>query len=57
MLMELGPKAVPLFRVHLFGYLRNHPGAARLRRDLCEERDPQKVLEVGKDFFLNSELE
>lgn len=51
MLMEFGPKAVPIFRVHLFGYLKNHPNAARARHALCDERDPHRILEVGRAFF------
>lgn len=51
MLMEQGSSAVPLFRVHLFGYLRNHPHSAALRRKLCVERDPNVVMKAGEDFF------
>ncbi len=51
MLMEHGSSAVPLFRVHLFGYLKNHPHSASLRRSLCVERNPNVVLQAGKDFF------
>lgn len=51
MLMEHGPTAVPLFRVHLFGYLKNHPHAAKMRHSLCNERNPNIVLETGKMFF------
>ncbi|MBQ3644480.1 MAG: tRNA dihydrouridine synthase DusB [Candidatus Riflebacteria bacterium] len=51
MLMEHGSTAVPLFRVHLFGYLKNHPHSASLRRSLCMERNPNVVLQAGKDFF------
>ena len=53
MLMEHGSSAVPLFRVHLFGYLKNHPHSAALRRSLCMERNPNVVLQAGKDFFEN----
>lgn len=51
MLMEHGPAAVPLFRVHLFGYLKGHANAARLRHALCDERNPEVVLQTGHDFF------
>ena len=51
MLMEHGPTAVPLFRVHLFGYLKSHANAARLRHALCNERSPSVVLRTGSDFF------
>lgn len=51
MLMEHGSSAVPLFRVHLFGYLRNHPNSAALRRNLCMERNPKVVMYTGKEFF------
>ncbi len=51
MLMEHGPSAVPLFRVHLFGYLKNHPHSARLRHALCNERNPDTVITAGRDFF------
>ncbi len=51
MLMEHGPSAVPLFRVHLFGYLKNHPHSARLRHALCNERNPDTVIATGRDFF------
>lgn len=51
MLMEHGSSAVPLFRVHLFGYLKNHPHSAALRRSLCMERNPNVVLQAGKEFF------
>ncbi len=51
MLMEHGPSAVPLFRVHLFGYLKNHPHSAKLRHALCTERNPNKVIDAGRDFF------
>jgi tRNA-dihydrouridine synthase B len=51
MLMEYGPKAVPLFRVHLFGYLKNHHNAAKARRILCDERDPHRIIETGQAFF------
>jgi hypothetical protein len=54
--MEHGPKAVPLFRVHLFGYLKNHPNAAKARFLLCNERDPDKILLTGKNFFFNQPL-
>jgi len=53
MLMEHGPAAVPLFRVHLFGYLKSHPHSARMRRDLCNERDPLNIIATGKVFFAN----
>lgn len=53
MLMEHGSTAVPLFRVHLFGYLKNHPHSASLRRSLCMERNPNVVLQAGRDFFDN----
>ena len=51
MMMEHGSSAVPLFRVHLFGYLKNHPHSAALRRSLCMERNPNVVLQAGRDFF------
>ncbi len=51
MLMEHGPSAVPLFRVHLFGYLKNHPHSAQLRHSLCNERNPNTVIEAGREFF------
>ena len=51
MLMEHGPAAVPLFRVHLFGYLKSHANAAKLRHALCNERNPEVVLKTGSDFF------
>ena len=51
MLMEHGPTAVPLFRVHLFGYLKSHANAARLRHALCNERNPDVVLQTGHEFF------
>ncbi|MDD3148384.1 MAG: tRNA dihydrouridine synthase DusB [Candidatus Riflebacteria bacterium] len=51
MLMEHGPSAVPLFRVHLFGYLKNHPHSAKLRHSLCNERNPDTVIAAGRDFF------
>ncbi len=51
MMMEHGPSAVPLFRVHLFGYLRNHPHSAKLRHALCNERNPSVVIDTGRDFF------
>lgn len=56
MLMEHGPKAVPLFRVHLFGYIKNHPNAAKFRQILSSETDPKVVLKMGKAFFLNELL-
>jgi len=51
MLMEHGPKGVPLFRVHLFAYLRGHPFAAQIRRNLCYEMNPHVVLGEGEKFF------
>lgn len=51
MLMEHGPTAVPLFRVHLFGYLKNHPHAAKFRHSMCTERDPNTIIDTGKTFF------
>jgi tRNA-dihydrouridine synthase B len=51
MMMEHGPAAVPLFRVHLLGYLKNHPHAAKLRHSLCNERNPNRVIETGRIFF------
>ncbi|RCK75318.1 MAG: tRNA dihydrouridine synthase B [Candidatus Ozemobacter sibiricus] len=51
MLMEHGAKGVALFRVHLFAYLRHHPGASQLRRRMCNERDPVVVQEAGRAFF------
>ena len=56
MLMEYGPKAVPLFRTHLFGYLKNHPNAAKARRILSEERDPHLILATGEAFFKGARL-
>lgn len=53
MLMEHGPAAVPLFRVHLFGYLKSHPHSAKMRRDLCNERNPLNIIATGKVFFAN----
>lgn len=55
MLMEHGPAAVPLFRVHLFGYLKNHPHSAKVRHSLCDERNPNTVIATGQAFF--AELE
>jgi len=52
-LMEHGSKGVPLFRVHLFAYLRNHPRAAAMRRRLCSEHDPVVVRDLGAEFYLN----
>lgn len=51
MLMEHGSKGVALFRVHLFAYLRSHPGASALRRQLCYERNPAVVQAVGREFY------
>lgn len=51
MLMEHGNKGVPLFRVHLFSYLKGGANAAHLRKYLAEERDPTRVLELGQAFF------
>jgi len=51
MMMEHGPAAVPLFRVHLFGYLRNHPHSAQLRHAMCNERNPTVVIDTGRNFF------
>ena len=56
MLMELGPKAVPLFRIHLFNYLKNHANAARARHILCDERNPHRIFEVGRALFFNQPL-
>ncbi len=56
MLMEIGPKAVPLFRVHLFNYLKNHANAARARHQLCEERSPHRIFAVGQALFENLPL-
>ncbi|GAB4270139.1 MAG: tRNA dihydrouridine synthase DusB [Candidatus Rifleibacteriota bacterium] len=56
MLMEYGPKAVPLFRVHLFGYLKNHPNASKARQILCDERDPLRIIKTGEAFFNNLPL-
>lgn len=50
-LMEHGGKGVYLFRVHLFNYLKGHPHVSQLRQQLCFERSPQTVIEVGKRFF------
>lgn len=52
MMMEHGAKGVPLFRVHLFNYLRGHPQASFFRREMCNQRDPVVVLEAGRRFFL-----
>jgi len=52
MMMEHGAKGVPLFRVHLFNYLRGHPQASYFRREMCNQRDPVVVLEAGRRFFL-----
>ncbi len=54
-LMEHGSKGVALFRVHLFAYLRNHPGASQLRRRMCHERNPAAVQDAGREFFLGGE--
>lgn len=51
MLMEHGPSGVPLFRVHLFGYLRNFPNAARIRHELCNERSPHNVISALESFY------
>ncbi len=56
MLMEIGPKAVPLFRVHLFNYLKGHANAARARHLLSEERDPHRIFATGKALFYNETL-
>jgi len=56
MLMEIGPKAVPLFRVHLFNYLKSHANAAKARRTLCDERDPHRIFAIGKAFFADEPL-
>ncbi|MFZ2957598.1 MAG: tRNA dihydrouridine synthase DusB [Candidatus Ozemobacteraceae bacterium] len=53
MLMEHGPKGVPLFRVHLFAYLRGHPHASQFRREMCNQRDPVQVLDAGRRFFIS----
>lgn len=50
-LMEHGSHGVALFRVHLFNYLKGHPLASSLRREMCLERDPARVLDVGNGFF------
>ena len=50
-LIEHGSKGVSLFRVHLFNYVRGHPRAAQIRREMCLERNPSRVLEVGESFF------
>lgn len=52
MMMEHGAKGVPLFRVHLFNYLRGHPQASFFRREMCNQRDPVVVLDAGRRFFL-----
>lgn len=51
-LMEHGHRGIPLFRVHLFGYLRRHPQAGLLRRTLSEERNPLRILRLAASFFL-----
>jgi len=56
MLMEHGHKGVPLFRVHLFSYLKGGANAAHLRKHLAEERDPGRVLELGRAFFQGQPL-
>lgn len=56
MLMEIGPKAVPLFRVHLFNYLKSHANAAKARRVLCEERDPHRIFATGEALFKGEPL-
>ncbi len=56
MLMEHGHKGVPLFRVHLFSYLKGGANAAHIRRHLAEERDPGRVLELGRSFFYGEPL-
>lgn len=55
-LMEHGSHGVPLFRVHLFAYLRNHPRAASMRRRLCSEHDPAIVRDLGSEFYLNTHV-
>jgi tRNA-dihydrouridine synthase B len=54
-LMDHGGRGVLLFRVHLFNYIRGHNNAAQLRRELCFERNPVTVLDVGRRFFLGGE--
>ncbi|HEY9070053.1 MAG TPA: tRNA-dihydrouridine synthase [Candidatus Ozemobacteraceae bacterium] len=55
-LMEHGSKGVPLFRVHLFAYLRSHPRAAAMRRRLCAEHDPVIVRDLAAEFYLNRQV-
>ena len=50
-LMEHGSHGVALFRVHLFNYLKGHPVAGKIRREMCLERDPARVMEVGLGFL------
>ncbi|MBI3039393.1 tRNA-dihydrouridine synthase [bacterium] len=50
-LMEHGAAGVLLFRVHLFAYLKGHPGVAAIRKQLCFESNPAVILSVGKQFF------
>lgn len=56
MLMEQGSKAVPMFRVHLFEYIRNHPDAAKMRQVLSSERDPLEIIKTGEEFFMNKSV-
>ena len=53
-IVEHGSKGVGLFRVHLFAYLRNHPGVSAMRYRMCNERDPVVVLQTGREFFLGA---
>lgn len=54
--MEHGSHGVPLFRVHLFAYLRSHPHAAAMRRRLCSEHDPAIVRDLGAEFYLGAQI-
>jgi len=55
-IMEHGSRGVPLFRVHLFAYLRNYPHAAAMRRRLCSEHDPAIVRDLGAEFYLGATI-
>jgi tRNA-dihydrouridine synthase B len=50
-LIEHGPQGVPLFRVHLFGYLKNHLNASRIRHALSVENSPNVILSTIKSFY------
>lgn len=50
-LMEHGPQGVALFRVHLFGYLKNHLNASKIRQALSVENSPNVILSTIKSFY------